>query len=244
MLPCFNCAMAALLSNRRMRATRLGLAAGVTVCVVAVGGCGSSDTGDQSGQGNGRPSADSTVAVSSKPDFTRVSETLVVGRDSFPDVPGGEWRAPYMYEHPESAESVECGPMLNGYVRGKDSMALASLKKNGSDPSFRIDLTLPSTPLPKWRELSDKCRSFDVGKRRWAVTPQSLEGLPAWAIAFEVSRDDGQRDRPGLSIAGNYRGLVIYLQAARRSTGLTDADVAASVKLFTDQVSKLEMASA
>jgi len=214
----------------------------MVMCVAGTGGCGSSKDEYRSGSRDGHPVADSTVAVSSKPNFTKVSEALVVGRDSFPEVPDGDWKAPYMYEYPESDKSIECGPMLNGYVRGKDSMALASLKRNGNDPSFRIDLTMPSEPLPNWRDLSEKCRSIDVGDRRWMVTPRPLDGLPAWAVASDVSLDDGHGERPGLSIAGNYRGLVVYLQAQRRSTGLTDADVAASVKLFNDQIAKMEAA--
>ena len=221
---------------------RMGVALGIVMCVAGVGGCGSSKDDHRSGSHDGHRAADSTEAVSSKPNFTKVSEALVVGRDSFPDVPDGVWKAPYMYEFPESANAIECGPMLNGYVRGKDSLALASLKRNGNDPSFRIDLTMPSEPLPNWRGLAEKCRSIDTGNRRWTVTSRSLDGLPGWAVASDISLDDGHAERPGLSIAGNYRGLVVYLQAQRGPAGLTDADIAASVKLFNDQIAKMEAA--
>lgn len=219
--------------TRGRRAIQLGVKVGAALCVIGLAGCGSSHESQPAG-------AESTAAVSSKPDITHMSETLVVGRDSFPDVPGGDWRAPYMYEHPESDESADCGPMLNQYVRGEDSMALASLKKDGNKPSFRIDLTLPSEPLPNWHALSEKCRSIG----QFELTPRSLDGLPAWAVASDINLDDGQGDKPGLSIAGDYRGLVIYLQAQRQPTGLTDADLAACVKLFNDQVAKLEAAPA
>ncbi len=234
--------------NRWRCDMRMVVVTGAALCAVGLAGCASSHDGRPSGSHAGPAAIESTAAVSSKPDIARMSEMLVVERDSFPDLPGADWRAPYMVETSlsldPSAPGVHCVPMLNLIPRAEDAAARASLKKGGGDEAFRVDLTLPAEGLPNWQDLSGKCGSIDEGNRQWVVTPRSVDGLPAWAVASDIELDDGQGDKPGLSIVGNYRGLVIYLQVHNRSTGIADADLISSVKLFNDQVAKLEAAPA
>ncbi len=141
-----------------------------------------------------------------------------------------------MDELPGSGDSSECAPLLLKVQRGKDALARASLMGEGRNPIFRIDLVLPTAALPDWSSLVEKCRSIRSGDRAVQVESASLDGLPPSAVAMNMI---GAPDRETLVIAGNYRGLIVFLQV-HREPELTAEDASAATKLFNDQVAKLE----
>ncbi|MGE5695554.1 MAG: hypothetical protein ACM4D3_10060 [Candidatus Sericytochromatia bacterium] len=205
------------------------------ICIGLVSGCASTH--------DGHPvRAEATAGVSAKPDITRMSESLVVGRDSFPAEPGANWRAPYMAEHSSSGDPAQCAPLLLDVEHSDDSLARASLMGENRNPIFRIDLVLPTEALPDWTSLVEKCRSFGRGDNRFMVKPASIDALPSSVAAFRMTISDVD-DRESLVVVGNYRGLILYLQVHRKPA-LTADDTSAAARLFNDQVAKLEAATA
>ena len=74
------------------------------------------------------------------------------------------------------------------------------------------------------------------------MSPLALPGLPSWSTAYRVTVGgvDGA-DADGAGIIGPYRGLYVSVAFTQKPSGdLSPNDTNALVKLFNDQVAKLE----
>lgn len=205
---------------------------------LALAGCSST-------HGPGDAAQSSTAATASaKPDITQLSLPIVAGRESFPDIPDPQWRAPFIDEYgfdgriTPMPEPRECLPLLRGVPHGKNSAARAILKSQGVPRrEYNVEITLPSGSPPNWNALLDKCGTITRRDAHYTMQRIANDQIPSWAVAIRVQNGD----TPCVAIIGNYRGVVITALAAQQPN-LTAEDATAATKLFTDQVAKLEAA--
>lgn len=174
-----------------------------------------------------------------------MSESLLVGRDSFPELADASPTPPHLI--PESsggASSSDCAPLLGLMPRAENSRAQASL--SGGGVRFSVTLTLPSLPPPNWDTVVDRCRAFAIGvdgTKKYTVERLTADQLSPGAVPVRMQSDDTGVIGRMLVIYGTHRGVVITVNSARGAP-LTDSDFQAAISLFNDQVDKLEKAPA
>jgi hypothetical protein len=90
---------------------------------------------------------------------------------------------------------------------------------------------------PDLRSLLAKCGTVKFQGAIATTAPLPLPGLPSWALATRVAADAAS----GAGIIGLYRGLYVSVAFTQKpGADLSPNDTNALVKLFNDQVAKLE----
>jgi len=149
-----------------------------------------------------------------------------------------EFTAPSIKSHPpgsnDPVDPPECGPLYWGPRPTQDGSV--SWSTNNEGKVFHLFLVVPAE-RPDFRSLLGKCGTFKYQGVTFTLSPLPLPGLPSWSTAYRFTV--GGVDNAG--IVGPYRGLYVSVIFTQQSGGdLSPNDTNALVKLFNDQVAKLE----
>jgi hypothetical protein len=184
-----------------------------------------------------------------KPDLTQVTSSMFVDRSAVPNSSAMEFTAPSISSHaPGSNDPVdppECAPLY----WGPDSTQIGSVKwstirsagtsTNNEAKFFDLFLSVPAAERPDFRSLLGKCGTVEAQGDTITVTPLPLPGLPSWSTAYRFT----VRGVDNAGILGLSRGLyvsVLFTQFSGGDISISPDDTNAFVKLFNDQVAKLE----
>ena len=174
-----------------------------------------------------------------KPDITQLSEQMLVGRSSFPTIDGGQWQSgtrnptevPALRTQPDDCSALS-GPLH------ATQMASASLT-SPTGTSMHVNISL-AQERPDFPQVLKDCRTVKLVGIPVTITtkPRELSGLPDWATAVEI-RSGGVSS---VAVLGLVRG--VHVRAAYLETGrsLKSDLVNSLVKLFNDEVAKLQAA--
>ena len=115
-------------------------------------------------------------------------------------------------------------------------MRSAGTSTNNEGKLFNLFLAV-AAERPDLRSLLGKCGTIKYQGVSTTATPLPLPGLPSWSTADRVNV--GGAD--GAGIIGLCRGLYVSTVFTQKPGGdLSPNDTNALVKLFNDQVAKLE----
>jgi hypothetical protein len=180
----------------------------------------------------------------SAPDITAITAGMLVERSSFPVVEGGEWDSGIKHDlHTLAAgpeiQPAECAVLL-GFSNPRQIGYSMLVKNDPADKFHRLDSwavgiwVVPQRPDLK--ALMQKCNTFTGPESQPVkITPLNPSGLPEWAVAYQ---DEIGSAPPTVKVKGYCRGVEVMAEHLVR----TDARVDDLVKLFKDQVSKLQSA--
>jgi hypothetical protein len=219
-------------SERGQRKTPVLAAA----CVLAAVACSSSlDSSDTRSLPTSAVSSDSR-----KPDILDVTQSMIVGRESFPASGSARWNGPRIDPHSNDggtsasppADPAECGPLLFGApapATGKANLVAEDNRR------FSVEISVP-TQRPDFDALVDKCETVERGDRRFNFERASIADLPDWSTSVHITIES--REGQGTGIYGYYRGVLIFVEVSGESP--TSADDTTAGLIFNDQVAKLE----
>ena len=115
-------------------------------------------------------------------------------------------------------------------------MRSAGTSTNNEGKAFYLFLAVPAE-RPDLRSLLGKCGTIEYQGATSTASLLPLPGLPSWAIATRITAPGA--DDAG--IIGLCRGLYVSVAFIQKPGGdLSPNDTNALVKLFNDQVAKLE----
>jgi hypothetical protein len=115
-------------------------------------------------------------------------------------------------------------------------MRSAGTSTNNDGKFFNLFLLVPAE-RPDLRSLLGKCGTIEFGGVTTMVSPSPLPGLPSWADATRIT----SQGVVGAGIVGLCRGLYVSVAFTQTPGGdISPNDTNALVKLFNDQVAKLE----
>ena len=115
-------------------------------------------------------------------------------------------------------------------------MRSAGTSTNNEGKAFNLFLTVPAE-RPDLRSLLGRCGTIKYQGDTTTATPLPLPGLPSWSTAYCITA--GGVD--GAGIIGLCRGLYVSVVFTQQPGGdISPNDTNALVKLFNDQVAKLE----
>ena len=115
-------------------------------------------------------------------------------------------------------------------------MKSAGTSTNNEGKVFNLFLTV-STERPNLGSLLRKCGTIKYQGDTTTLSPLPLPGLPSWSTAYRVTT----RGADGAGIIGICRGLYVSVVFTQQPGGdISPNDTNALVKLFNDQVAKLE----
>ena len=185
-----------------------------------------------------------------KPEFTQVTTSMFVDRSAVPNSAAMEFTAPSISSYqPGSADLVdppECAPIFwgpDGTQAGSVSwstMRSAGTSTNNEGKVFNLFLAVP-TERPDFNSLLGKCGTIEYQGVTTTVSPLPLPGLPSWSTATRITAQGADAAAAGAGIVGFCRGLFVSALFNQKSGGdLSPNDTNALVKLFNDQVAKLE----
>jgi hypothetical protein len=188
-----------------------------------------------SGTKSAAPGSDETPQ---KPEFTQVTSSMFVDRSAVPNSAAMEFAAPSISSYtPGSHPPVdppECAPLYWG--PDSTQMGSVSWSTNNEGKVFALFLSVPAE-RPDFRSLLGKCGTIEYQGDTFTVSPLPLPGLPRWSTAYRFNV--GGVHNAG--IVGLCRGLYVSVVFTQQSGGdLSPNDTNALVKLFNDQVAKLE----
>jgi hypothetical protein len=179
-----------------------------------------------------------------KPEFTQVTSSMFVDRSAVPNSPATEFAAPSISSYtPGSNDPVdppECAPLFWGPASTQaGSVAWSTMRSAGTsannDGKFFNLFPLVPAERPDLRSLLGKCGTIEFGGVTTTVSP--LPGLPSWADATRIIA----QGVAGAGIVGLCRGLYVSVSFTQKPGGdISPNDTTALVKLFNDQVAKLE----
>ena len=181
-----------------------------------------------------------------KPEFTQVTTSMFVDRSAVPNSAAMEFTAPSISNYqPGSADLVdppECAPIFwgpDGTQAGSVSwstMRSAGTSTNNEGKVFNLFLAVP-TERPDFNSLLGQCGTIEYQRDTITASPLALPGLPSWSTAYRVTVGGVH----GAGIVGFCRGLFVSALFNQKFGGdLSPNDTNALVKLFNDQVAKLE----
>jgi hypothetical protein len=181
-----------------------------------------------------------------KPEFTQVTSSMFVDRSAVPNSAAMEFTAPSISSYaPGSNDPVdppECGPIFWGPNSTQaGSVSWSTMRSAGRSTSnegkfYKLFLAVP-TERPDFRSLLGKCGTIEYQGHTTTATPLPLPGLPSWSTAYRVAVGGVN----GAGITGLCRGLFVSVIFTQKPGGdLSPNDTNALVKLFNDQVAKLE----
>jgi hypothetical protein len=143
----------------------------------------------------------------------------------------------------------ECEPIFSGpRPTQAGSVTWSSTKPAGASTNskgrfFNLALVVPAE-RPDLRSLLGKCGTVEYQGITTRVSALPMPGLPSWAVATRVivhGADGIVHGADGAGIIGLCRGLYVSVSFTQKPGGdLSPNDTDALVKLFNDQVSKLE----
>jgi hypothetical protein len=188
-----------------------------------------------------------------KPDLTRVTTSMFVDRSAIPNSSAMEFGAPEIssdMQEPEGpVDPPECEPIFAGpRPTQAGSVSWSSTKPAGTSTNsegrfFHLFLIVPAE-RPDLRSLLGKCGTVEYQGITTRISALPMPGLPSWAVATRVivHGADGIAPRAdGAGIIGLCRGLYVSVSFTQKPAGdLSPNDGDALVKLFNDQVAKLE----
>ncbi|MDT5126500.1 MAG: hypothetical protein QOH54_2144 [Mycobacterium sp.] len=216
---------------------RLLAAAAGTCTVVMTVSCSSSVNGSV---------APGSIEAPQKPEFTQVASSMFVDRSAVPNSPATEFTPPSISSYPsggnDPVDPPECAPLFWGPAATQaGSVAWSTTKSGGTSTNnegkyFNLFLLVP-TERPDLRSLLGKCGAIEFQGATATVSPLPLQGLPSWSIATRITGQGAD----GAGIIGLCRGLYVSVAFTQLAGGdISPNDTNALVKLFNDQVAKLE----
>jgi hypothetical protein len=203
-----------------------GIVVVFAVLLAVVGGCGSSQDGNNA------------IAPSSKPDLADLSDRMVITESEFPPVSDGK----FMFTSVRTvdiggdADKDTCDP--DGWVRQGDQEAGARVISDSTGARYNIELfhTQTKTDLLAW--ASDCLPRTDANT---VMSRIDLPGLPPGTISAEESANG----MPRLYLAVGYiRGVLVsaFVRGGYKggSDGMPPGAKSDLVKIFTNQAERLE----
>jgi hypothetical protein len=177
---------------------------------------------------------------SSRPDITELTSEMLVDRSSFPAMDDAQWSSVVTpstsTSNPVETRPPECAPIvaeIHATQGGEASLA---------STAAALSLHLLVTPdRPDLKGIIPKCGTIINARYAGAVTtmPRNLAGLPQWASALDMTSPTST----SLMAIGLYRGVLIRCYYAGNGGETSSSEFAnAIVKIFNDQVAKLEAA--
>ena len=181
-----------------------------------------------------------------KPDLTQVTTSMFVDRSAVPNSSAMEFTAPdissEMQEQADPVEPPGCEPLFWGprpTQAGRvswSSTKSAGASTNSEGRFFHMFLIVPAE-RPDLRSLLGKCGTVEYQGITTRVSALPMPGLPSWAVATRIFA----HGTDGAGIIGLCRGLYVSVAFTQQPVGdLSPNDTDALVKLFNDQVAKLE----
>jgi hypothetical protein len=196
-----------------------------------------------------------------RPDFTQVTESMFVGESAIPDgaaknFSGAVLNADGHNPNDDGVDPPECAPIASGPAHGQGGAAQwTKWPTDGSDMPVETVKVLISVPtgrpdLQALRTLLGKCKTLQAAGLSWTASPPLQHpGLPESAVAWRyeqtgVSPVIGEEVHiTGLAIFGLSRGLYVRVSTDHTNgEEISPADIDMLVKLFNDQVAKLQAA--
>jgi hypothetical protein len=180
-----------------------------------------------------------------KPEFTQVTSSMFVDRSAVPNSAAMEFTAPSIIsDFEESSEPVdppECAPIFWGPAPTQaGSVSWSTTTSPGSSTNLKVFHLFLSVPAerPDLAGLRAKCGTIEFRGVTTTVSPLSLPGLPSWANATRITTTMGA---DGAGIIGLCRGVYVSVAFTQKPGGdISPNDMNTLVKLFNDQVAKLE----
>jgi hypothetical protein len=179
-----------------------------------------------------------------KPELTEVTTSMLVDRSAIPGSAAMEFTPPSIttdIDVPvDGIDPAECGPLFRGPI--SKQLGSASWSTSGSPETatevelFSLSVLVPSE-RPDLRSLLPKCEIVRYQGVVGNTSPLSLPGAPNWALGTRVSTQGAD----GAGLIGLVRGLYVSVVFTQKPNGdISPDDTEALVKLFNDQVAKLE----
>jgi hypothetical protein len=192
-----------------------------------------------------KPVAPESSEAPQKPEFTRVTSSMFVDRSAVPNDAATEFSAPDISDVEGPGDPVdppECGPIFWGPTATQaGSVSWSMLRSTGASTNndgryFHLFLAVPAE-RPDLRTLLGKCGAVKYQGMTTRASALPLPGLPSWALATRIVAPGAD----GAGIIGLCRGLYVSVAFTQKPGGdLSPKDTDALVKLFNDQVAKLE----
>jgi hypothetical protein len=192
-----------------------------------------------------KPVAPETSQPPPKPDLTQVTTSMFVDRSAVPNSSAMEFTAPDINDVEGPGDPVdppECGPIFwgptptQGGTVSWSSTKPAGTSTNSEGRFFNLSLIVPAE-RPDLRSLLGKCATVKFQGVTATASLLPLPGVPSWALATRVIAHGAH----GAGIIGLCRGLYVSVSFAQQPVGdLSPNDTDALVKLFNDQVAKLD----
>jgi hypothetical protein len=214
------------------------LAATIAACIVAMTASCASSTHDSVAPGSSE--------APPKPGFTQVTSSMFVDQSAAPNSPATEFTSPSIENlTPGSREPVdppECAPIFWGPDStqvGSVSWSTTSAADMSSIDELKVFNLFLSVPVerPDFVSTLDKCGTVTYQGVATKASLLRLPRVPNWATATRVISQGAD----GAGIIGLCRGLFVSVAFTQKPGGdLSPDDTNALVKLFNDQVAKLE----
>jgi hypothetical protein len=181
-----------------------------------------------------------------KPELSQVTTSMFVDRSAVPNSPATEYTAPSVNdvapEPNDPVEPPECGPIFWGPTATQaGAVTWSTTSTPDTSPTeelkvFNLFLVVPRE-RPDLESLLGKCGTIKYQGLTTTASPLRLPGVPSWATATRITTPGAD----GAGIIGLCRGLYISVAFTQKPGGdLSPSDTDALVKLFNDQVAKLE----
>jgi hypothetical protein len=192
-----------------------------------------------------KPGAPGATAPPQKPELTEVTTSMFVDRSAVPNNAATEYSGPSIddVEGPgDPVDPPECGPVFWGPTPTEAgsvswSMLRSTAASTNNDGKYFLLFLIVPAERPDLRSLLGKCGTVKAQGATTRVSPLPLPGLPSWALATRIFAPGAD----GAGIIGLCRGLYVSVAFTQKPGGdLSPNDTDALVKLFNDQVAKLE----
>lgn len=178
---------------------------------------------------------------SRKADIKQLTSSMLVDRSSFPEMKDARFLGPKMAGNsPQSVSPID-PPECSALVLQTMSQSVTGGLTDGKTIMFNATIAL-LTERSDFKSVVSKCGTFKVGAVTSTVTQRSLPGLPEWATAILLTTS-ALPDITELEVMGYYRGVLIQSGCRKKGAGdPSEQDIASLVKIFKDQVARLEAA--
>ena len=174
-----------------------------------------------------------------------MTSSMFVDRSAVPNSAAMEYTPPDISSDMEGTsdpvDPPECAPIFWGPSPTEAGTASWSTTTSPDTSTtlkvFNLAL-LVSAERPHFATMLGKCRTVKYQGLTSTVEPLPLSGLPSWSTPTRVFAPGAD----GAGIIGLCRGLYVSVAFTQKPGGdLSPNDTSALVKLFNDQVAKLEV---
>jgi hypothetical protein len=195
-----------------------------------------------------KPAAPGSNEPPQKPEFTQVTSSMFVDRSAAPNSAAMEFTAPSITSYPpgssDPVDPPECAPIFWGPTPTQGgSVTWSTTRSPGTSTNLKVFNLWLSVPAerPDLRSLLGQCGTIKYQGVTTTASPLPLPGLPSWALATRSTAQGAGVNFNGAGIIGLYRGLYVSVAVTQKPAGdISPDDTNALVKLFNDQVAKLE----